>query len=339
MDGSLLVTDAPHLLTSKDLEFAAKCVSGDFVAVLPVVYLSRVASGGYLLDARKLAFDLGGVAHVVVEPSVEFARDLADITDRANPYNGSIGYCIPGRGLSAKFYLGGRFPEAKQLEAAVRAYVCRQQAERGASLGWEWQALQAAFARRLRQNQVQSTNQRDKEWEDLVFSEIEAKDEEIANLKQRIDLLTQVREIPATSDGILQPSFVDSIGPELYENEHSDRLISLLHDLSTRSLDFGDRTRGLIERILKLAGSSGRSAALHAEIKSAGRDYRTSTERLKPILRRLGFAIQEDGGHVKAVPSPALFGVGQVTLARTPSDRRAGLNAVGDIMKALDIKK
>ena len=91
------------------------------------------------------------------------------------------------------------------------------------------------------------------------------------------------------SDGIFSPALVRQIGKELYENEFSDRLRRFaIAALEQRPLEAGDRTRQVVERLMQVTEDSRRAISLHHELKSAGKDFKSSTNNLRPILQRLG---------------------------------------------------
>ncbi|PQV59022.1 hypothetical protein LX70_00842 [Defluviimonas denitrificans] len=342
IDHAFEISDQPIVLKPTDVNLAAELILGEAKTHLPILYLSQCEGGGYWLDASKLAYDMGGLAHVIVEPTKVFSESLSALTERLNPYGGTIGYCVPGKGLRSKFYLGGAFSTVRKLEGALRSYVARESSTREAVLGWDWQELQAEFARSLRQKSISSTSHgnSDSLLKDSLEAQIAAKDEIIQNLRQKIDMISNSASDVGYSDGIFSPALVRQIGKELYENEFSDRLRRFaIAALEQRPLEAGDRTRQVVERLMQVTEDSRRAISLHHELKSAGKDFKSSTNNLRPILQRLGFEISEDGAHVKAVPSGDLFGVAQITLAKTPSDFRSGKNAVRDIVAALDLRE
>jgi len=71
-DGPLPIRDTAHILTNTDIDLAAKLIRGDAGCRLPIVYVSARFQGGYILDVNRLAADLSGMAHVVVEPNRPF---------------------------------------------------------------------------------------------------------------------------------------------------------------------------------------------------------------------------------------------------------------------------
>nr|WP_272211282.1 hypothetical protein [Marinicella sp. W31]MDC2877169.1 hypothetical protein [Marinicella sp. W31] len=62
----------------------AKAITfGEATDWLPIIYISAKGNSSWIISAdeiEKLAYDLGGVAHVVVEPNREFSFALREIT-------------------------------------------------------------------------------------------------------------------------------------------------------------------------------------------------------------------------------------------------------------------
>ncbi len=97
-DGPLPIRDTAHILTNTDIDLAAKLIRGDAGCRLPIVYVSARFQGGYILDVNRLAADLSGMAHVVVEPNRPFSVRLQLEVDSENVYGGTIGIYWPEGG-------------------------------------------------------------------------------------------------------------------------------------------------------------------------------------------------------------------------------------------------
>ncbi|MCX7902425.1 MAG: hypothetical protein N2483_09125 [Burkholderiaceae bacterium] len=116
-DGVLDIRDAAITLRDENdgVVLAAEMVAGRASDWLPVLYVSVQHSGRPLLDARsldRLAYELGGVAHVVVEPSRSFSFRLRDLCEGKNAYGGTVALIQPGRGIVRRFFLGWQIADA-----------------------------------------------------------------------------------------------------------------------------------------------------------------------------------------------------------------------------------
>ncbi len=83
-DGDVVVADHPHMISESQLNLASKAVLGEASLLLPTVYVSARQDEEYAVDIDKLAYDLGGIAHVLVEPNRDFSFRLGSgfITSR-----------------------------------------------------------------------------------------------------------------------------------------------------------------------------------------------------------------------------------------------------------------
>jgi hypothetical protein len=99
----------------------------------------RLASrNGFTPDQiEKFAFDLGGIAHVVVEPNRAFSFQLRDRTAGANAYRGTLAIALPGRGIVRRAYLGFRLPDVDDLLTFVHQATIGIRNQMPAE-GWDW---------------------------------------------------------------------------------------------------------------------------------------------------------------------------------------------------------
>ena len=147
-DSGLEVQDQPHWLDEWAVDEAAKLVSGTSHVRLPVVYVS--ALGGHrrsFVDVRKLAQWLGGMAHVVVEPSRYFSFALARNTGRANAYGGAISIYWPHGEAAQVRYLPRSFSDSEEMERAVAGRVREALIQIGPASPCTFQHLQELSSR------------------------------------------------------------------------------------------------------------------------------------------------------------------------------------------------
>ncbi|MFN3630998.1 MAG: hypothetical protein ACK4XK_13240, partial [Casimicrobiaceae bacterium] len=122
-DGPLPIRDTAHILANTDIDLAAKLIRGDAGCRLPIVYVSARFQGGYILDVDRLAADLSGMAHVVVEPNRPFSVRLQLEVDSENVYGGTIGIYWPEGGGRRAFFLGGDYSTPGHLAGAIKDEV------------------------------------------------------------------------------------------------------------------------------------------------------------------------------------------------------------------------
>lgn len=95
LDGELWTQDNPHFLKANDLNMAIRLINGDSSNHLPIVYTSRTFRDELTIDPVALSQHLGGLAHVVVEPSRDFSREIQPFTDSRNAYGGAVAVYMP----------------------------------------------------------------------------------------------------------------------------------------------------------------------------------------------------------------------------------------------------
>lgn len=92
VDCDLRVGESPHYLGMEDVDQATHCILESSEYLMPIVYVSKLFyEEDYSVDVEKLASDLVGIAHVLVENESSVATYLKETTGERNPYNGAIG--------------------------------------------------------------------------------------------------------------------------------------------------------------------------------------------------------------------------------------------------------
>lgn len=119
VDGLLPVERTPHTVAPVDVGLVADLMQGRGERHLPMVYVSRRYDGDLLIDADRLAYDLGGMAHVIVEPDRPFSHRLAIEADRTNAYGGALGVYWPDGGGRRMLFLGNQYQSAGEVVRAV----------------------------------------------------------------------------------------------------------------------------------------------------------------------------------------------------------------------------
>lgn len=226
-DGYLTVQDVPHYLTedSSSVTLAAEVVAGCASVHLPVVYVSCEGMDRYPLSKdqiSKLAYDLGGVAHVLVEPSRDFSNSVREITLGSNAYGGSIGIYSPSAPRGKKFYIGGAIKNSNELLNWVFEY-CFELRSRLPAKGWDWTELQERAYRRQRERDKNRLSVQ--ETEELYANEIEALKERIVDLENQ-----STRNVEEVVSGVdksskwEQEAFSMNL-PEIYEVKRTTEFV------------------------------------------------------------------------------------------------------------------
>lgn len=348
IDGNHIIDNRPHKISENEVELAQRIICGTELGTLPQIYVSKDDSDFTIIDEEKLAFEMGGLAHVFIEPSRRFSIGLMKKCEHKNPYGGTIAICIPGIGVIRKFYKRFDGDNQQKIINSMVDIIAQYHTSINRPYALDWKALQELQSRELRKSigerikRDQSSSKKEiEEYVSTFDSEISAKNARIAELTNTLnDLISSNSYQPPSGHGILSDEFSRSIGEELYDGEISDRVrIAVKKYLEKEFIEKSKRELYILQKFLELSKPSGRSVGLISEIKSAGRDVNEMPARMGAILSRMGFSRSEEGKHLKFSPPHGLGGIEVVILPKTPSDYRAGKNQASDLIEILCIRE
>jgi len=341
-DQQFSVTDQPVWLENNDAGLAsAKSVTlGDAAKWLPTVYVSATGVSSWLLSQReieKLSYDLGGIAHVVVEPDRAFSFQLRDETEGRNAYGGTIGLSAPGQGIVRRYYLGWQIQDGRELATAIVAAASSLRSQMPA-FGWDWTELQEQALRVQREREKDSLTEA--EWNQLH-------QEQIDNLHDRIrELEQQFSAIPAASLGTDEAEFstdnlVQRVGPEVYSGEISDRLrLAAKTTLSVADqIGLDARSKAIFQRVVERLPASPALAELSQDLARATKDPKRVASELTSLLARHGYTEKSDNKHIRLEANKGFDGLDSITLPKTPSESRGLKNLRKQIERTLGITK
>ncbi|WP_083100745.1 hypothetical protein, partial [Pseudophaeobacter leonis] len=346
-DGNWPVADTPYALTSSNLDLAERIVSGQELTDLPFVYVSRDDANELIVAPEKLAFQLGGLAHVVVEPTRFFSRKLNVKCQGRNPYGGTVGLCVPSKGLVSKFYIRNELDRGTRIFDAITSAASRYLSSLKGHGALDWNELQELQGRILREKLAKeirsgngSDNQALDEYMHTFDADIAAKDAQIVELKRALKASEEAVDALNIHDmGLLNSAISDTVSTELYHGEVSDRVRKLVTNaVAGSTIDLSPRDSFLLKSLLSCSAYTGKSLGLVEQIKSAGRDHTTMAKRLGGLLSDFGFTSSQDGKHLKYIPPKRLGGLKTEILPKTPSDHRAGRNKAADIIDSFSIR-
>jgi hypothetical protein len=341
-DGELSVSDQPIWLDkdSAALKTAHAITLGQASYYLPIVYVSAIGPSKWVLSQDqiiKLAYDLGGIAHVAVEPYRAFSFQLRDLSDGENVYGGTIGIAIPSRGIVRRFFLGLRLNDANDLQEAVRSNAIAIRSQMPAD-GWDWTELQEQALRYQRERDQKRLN------EDEIVSLYQ---EEVENLKDRIGQLeAQIaarapEEAAEFDEGLLPPDFVKRLAPEIYPGEYSDRmrLAVRLCVIHAEKIGLDLRSKSALETISPHLPLSAELSGLKDSLKRATKESKRVASELTRLLARHGYREKSDNRHIRLQAKEGYLGLENLTLPKTPSDGRGLINLRKQIEHALGLER
>lgn len=335
-DGSLTVLPSPHKLLDTELELATDLMNGTASCRLPVVYASKNFNDGYEVDTDALANDLSGMAHVVLEPNINFSRRLRYETSSDNVYGGVVGIYWPEGAERKRFFLPNRFDSSWALKKAVCDDVRRALVNRRPMPRCTWSFIQETAARIAYESLKTSGSNEIGEYIEVVDAELKAKDERLNEAEREITRLKGEVSRYESRRGS-GSSHLFNLGDEqdYYPEEVKQVTLEAIEDALSRH---GPDSRRF--HILQSVHASNAKnlpeipvVALKEELKRILRGYREMDSQTKRDLEKLGFTILSTGKHHKLTYQ----GDERYTfiLAKSGSDHRGGLNAASDISKRI----
>jgi hypothetical protein len=343
-DGNFQVGDKPHWLqTELDVLKAKDITSGNNFSFLPVIYISSTNDNGWVFDRRtieKAAFDLGGVAHIVVEPSRSFSFKVRDISDSQNVYGGSVGISLPGTGFIKRFS-GWQFEDSKLDMINYIQDYCINLRTNLPGLGWDWTELQEQVLRRQREKTRGLLSARD--FEALYI-------DEIANLKDRINELEnsiKSKEEDLSRLGLKSTQLNDTVcafqnsEKELYPGETFDRMRLAAHLCLevAEKIGLDARSSFVFQSFIEKIPASNELSELSSDLDRAASNGKRANKEIIKILERVGYRESSEKNHIKLEPNINMGGLTSITMSKTPSDHRSTLNLKSQIKNTLGISK
>lgn len=333
-DGEIRVGGSPLRLADADIELAGRLIVGKAGCRLPIVYVSAGFQGNYIVDADRLANDLSGMAHVVVEPNRPFSLRLQIEVDSENVYGGTVGIYWPDGGGRRSFFIGREFESPTEVANAIFDEVRSALVNRRGLDRCTWASIQEAVSRQAIQALRASGSQEVEKYIETFDTETKAKDERLKEAEREIERLkAELRiyeaRLSAKTGGLLRAGSEQ----DLYPNEVLSILRLALED-AVSHVPQDSRRQHVLTAILD-ANPVGDDVAGHMreKLKDLLKGSRGMDAKIRRGLDEMGFSIAEDGKHYKLVfrdDDRYTF-----TLPRSGSDHRGGLNAASDIGRLL----
>lgn len=343
-DGLLDVSDQPIWLDDDDegMMLAYSATLGQASRYLPIIYVSAMGTEKWSLsknDIQNLAFKLGGVAHVVLEPSRSFSFLLREKAEGANVYGGSIGLTLPEKGLVRRFHLGWQFRDKASLINELHNTTLNLRSQMPAE-SWDWIELQEQ-ALHIQRNRDKNQQHTTKQKEESLREEILTLKEQINQLKEQISSRPVTETIGQESWGLSNETLIGQIGPEIYHGEFSDRLrlavIMALDVADQKGLD--RRSKAIFQEIKKKLPVSPSLSNLIQDLEQIAKNPKKIASDATKLLSRHGYQGKSENKHIRLEAKKGYTGLEAITLPKTPSDNRGLKNQVSQIKQALGVNK
>jgi len=345
LDGEIDVCDEPLWLedNEEDVALAELVLSGRASKWLPIVYVSATGHDEWLLtqdEITKLAYDLGGVAHVVVEPSRTFSIGLRDASEGRNIYNGTLGIAMPHHGFIRRYFLGRQFERVHDLIEGVRTATQRLRTFMP-SVGWDWTELQEHALRNQRAALSSGLSQADADelFEDYN-KQLSEQQDEIRRLKEQLGSQA-VTDIEKEELGSSAHNVLRRVGKEIYEGEVVDRIRLAVQSalLAAEANGVDARTVTIWKHILERVPRSPALDELLADLGRATKDPKRMADELTALLSRHGYRSKSDNKHIRLEAENGYDGLPNITIPKTPGESRGLKNQRKQIERTLGIGK
>ena len=344
-DRDLPVLRTPIAVTDVDLEMCKRAFTEDNGYRLPVVFVSRTAEDKFPLSITWLASRLKGAAHVLVEESAESCAEIRKFFKMGNEPFGAVRIYYPlGTVRHKKFrFRSATGNEDVRLEKVIRhviQYGIAQRVERfctwngvnGAVLNNQLDH-QIAVRKNAETEKLRAEAEKDEVYE--TFSEdLQALQERVTELMKANEALQYenqgLRAKYASSDAVPMLYFGDE--EEFYEGEIRDMVLGAL-DEALAATEKATRKGNILEDVLENNVYQHLSDERKQKVKALFKGYKSLTGAMRQELMALGFEITEAGKHYKLTyGGDARY---MVTMAKTPSDNRSGINNAALISKKM----
>ena len=344
-DRDLPVLRTPIAVTDVDLEMCKRAFTEDNGYRLPVVFVSRTAEDKFPLSITWLASRLKGAAHVLVEESAESCAEIRKFFKMGNEPFGAVRIYYPlGTVRHKKFrFRSATGNEYVRLEKVIRHVIqygiaqrvdrfCTWNGVNGAVLNNQLDH-QIAVRKNAETEKLRAEAEKDEVYE--TFSEdLQALQERVTDLMKANEALQYenqgLRAKYASSDAVPMLYFGDE--EEFYEGEIRDMVLGAL-DEALAATEKATRKGDILEDVLENNVYQHLSDERKQKVKALFKGYKSLTGAMRQELMALGFEITEAGKHYKLTyGGDARY---MVTIAKTPSDNRSGINNAALISKKM----
>ena len=314
---------SPHDCTEKVLDYVSEIISGKKKPELPVVYLSRTGNGhayGCDIDEQKLAHDLFGIAHVIIEGSSEDTQRLRKrLSKQKNwePRNGYIGIYYPSgdyeiiRELSTS---SERFDSGRKIVSII--------AERASATAKPGRLTFDKLALKSERSKPQKTKTVVKD--EQLRAQMETLERENESLKETITkkdkLIEKMRKKNQPLDVLNMPDAEES-----RPGEFRDFLIALIKHADKTIPEQYRRVKALTKAFLSTNEQSDYESTLCGALK---RDFDSGKKITAVLTEKYGFSLERAKKHY-------IFEfAGQTqSLSCTPGDCRSRDNEISYLKK------
>lgn len=337
-DNDLPILMDPHLIGCENLSVLTTVINGTKFYDLPVVYVSKTFSNNIPIDVDKLAYALKGVAHIFVQEDLETNTFIREQCNSTNEYNGAIGIYYQSDLLKHKRFLNYEYFDSTITRQNIVKEIINFTNQQNIDPLYTWDGVLTSLLRdrfesqKSKRTKAERTKEETEELLDSFSNDFDELTEENGRLRSSISDLES--ELAFYRDAFNNKTVNDSgflssgSEKEFFQDEKKEFILSVLSD-SLVSIKDNTRKKHIIQDIIQQNNSEDVLSKKREEVKRLITDYSGLTGKLKQDLKQLGFTISDEGKHYKLT----YFDDNRytITMAKTPSDGRAGKNNVSEI--------
>lgn len=337
-DNDLPILMDPHLIGCENLSVLTTVINGTKFYDLPVVYVSKTFSNNIPIDVDKLAYALKGVAHIFVQEDLETNTFIREQCNSTNEYNGAIGIYYQSDLLKHKRFLNYEYFDSTITRQNIVKEIINFTNQQNIDPLYTWDGVLTSLLRdrfesqKSKRTKAERTKEETEELLDSFSNDFDELTEENGRLRSSISDLES--ELAFYRDAFNNKTVNDSgflssgSEKEFFQDEKKEFILSVLSD-SLVSIKDNTRKKHIIQDIIQQNNSEDVLSKKREEVKRLITDYSGLTGKLKQDLQQLGFTISDEGKHYKLT----YFDDNRytITMAKTPSDGRAGKNNVSEI--------
>lgn len=333
-DGELKTSDCPHFLkdSDSDLRLVKEIILGSSRCQLPVVYVSVDFSGYPSIDYDNTARWLSGVAHVLVEPSRSFSKEVGKLVNGMNAYGGAVGIYWPRRaGKHQRLFLED-YLTAKDLVLEVQSRIWAAWLYAKTDRTLNWADIQGLVSNKKLNDLRLHSDSSIKDYISAFDSENDALKAKLNNLEAKNEMLRQALDSALNRASSAPGLLAFGSEQDFFKDEIKDLVISVLTESLKNTIE-GSRREIVLTDIINSNKPSGLVDEISKQIKLAleGKNKIQAAEIRE--LEKIGFSVSSDGSHHKAIfrDDPRFT----FTIPKTPSDHRSMKNLISEIIRKL----
>ena len=337
-DGGLPVNGKPLEVSMSDIDMCAKIMNAKSDNILPVVYISK-DYWGTTVDPVKLAADLKGVAHVLVEKDLNMKGKLKKKTNGRNAFGSYIGIYFPKTKYYRKFSVFDYGKDEERLLNDLKPWLFTQFSGGEIHNIYTWSHI--AY---LQENAFGAESQEEL---NAFLDNFDSPD--VKELRDQNSRLKEYASRLEHTNDALQQSLNDKnkgkedtkvldpgVEKEKYPGEFTDLMIYILRQVKSRYHE-NSRPAHIIDSILDANELTGKNEKIMHAFKSAVSDGQKLSNKDKQILKSVGFPLEQNT-HLKCAYCDDDRYI--IMISTTPSDSyHGGKNNYSEITNLLDLNK